>query len=80
MNGLLAMSIFLFMHGRPIGFIRFGEKHTELLDEEDGFYYDVLNLPSGSQLKLKVRSLVGLIPQADYLAGTLTGVNQFGCL
>ncbi|WP_263403017.1 MGH1-like glycoside hydrolase domain-containing protein [Pseudanabaena sp. UWO311] len=39
-----------------------GEKHTELWDEEDGFYYDVLNLPSGNQLKLKVRSLVGLIP------------------
>lgn len=39
-----------------------GEKHTELWDEKDGFYYDVLNLPSGNQLKLKVRSLVGLIP------------------
>ncbi len=39
-----------------------GEKHTELWDEEDGFYYDVLHLPAGNQLKLKVRSLVGLIP------------------
>ncbi|MBD2176818.1 glucosidase [Pseudanabaena sp. FACHB-1998] len=39
-----------------------GEKHTELWDDEDGFYYDVLNLPSGNQTKLKVRSLVGLIP------------------
>ncbi|PZV10796.1 MAG: glucosidase, partial [Pseudanabaena sp.] len=39
-----------------------GDNHIELWDEEDGFYYDVLNLPSGNQLKLKVRSLVGLIP------------------
>jgi len=39
-----------------------GETHTELWDETDGFYYDVLNLPNGEQMKLKVRSLVGLIP------------------
>jgi hypothetical protein len=31
-------------------------------DEEDGFYYDVLRLPSGSATRLKVRSLVGLLP------------------
>lgn len=39
-----------------------GENHTELWDETDGFFYDVLHLPNGKQLKLKVRSLVGLIP------------------
>ena len=33
-----------------------------LWDEEDGFYYDVLRLPDGSALPLKVRSLVGLMP------------------
>jgi hypothetical protein len=33
-----------------------------LWDEEDGFYYDVLHLPNGSYHRLKVRSLVGLIP------------------
>jgi len=33
-----------------------------LWDEEDGFYYDVLHLPSGEHPFLKVRSLVGLIP------------------
>jgi hypothetical protein len=33
-----------------------------LWDEEDGFYYDVLNLPSGQAIPLKVRSMVGLIP------------------
>jgi len=31
-------------------------------DEEDGFYYDVLRLPDGSSQRLKVRSMVGLIP------------------
>jgi hypothetical protein len=31
-------------------------------DEEDGFYYDVLRLPDGSATRLKVRSLVGLLP------------------
>ncbi len=39
-----------------------GDEHTELWDDADGFYYDVLNLPNGDQFKLKVRSLVGLIP------------------
>jgi len=39
-----------------------GDEHKELWDDEDGFYYDVLNLPNGDQFKLKVRSLVGLIP------------------
>jgi Mannosylglycerate hydrolase MGH1-like glycoside hydrolase domain/Glycosyl hydrolase family 63 C-terminal domain len=33
-----------------------------LWNEEDGFYYDVLNLPDGQMLPLKVRSMVGLIP------------------
>ncbi len=31
-------------------------------DEEDGFYYDVLRLPDGTAARLKVRSLVGLLP------------------
>ena len=31
-------------------------------DEADGFYYDVLHLPSGQAMPLKVRSMVGLIP------------------
>ena len=50
-----------------------------LWDDEDGFFYDVLNLPDGSRCPMKVRSLVGLIPlfavetfdteQADRLPG-----------
>ena len=33
-----------------------------LWDEAEGFYFDVLRLPDGSTEKLRVRSLVGLIP------------------
>ena len=39
-----------------------GEKETQLWDEEDGFFYDVLHLPDDSRVRLKVRSMVGLIP------------------
>ncbi len=31
-------------------------------DEDDGFYYDVLRLPDGSAQRIKVRSMVGLLP------------------
>ncbi|HEY2994547.1 MAG TPA: glucosidase [Methylomirabilota bacterium] len=31
-------------------------------DEEDGFFYDVLKLPDGRAQRLKVRSMVGLLP------------------
>lgn len=33
-----------------------------LWDSEDGFFYDVLQLPHGETVPLKVRSLVGLMP------------------
>jgi hypothetical protein len=33
-----------------------------LWDDEDKFYYDVLNLPDDQRVLLKVRSMVGLIP------------------
>jgi hypothetical protein len=36
--------------------------HDGMWDEEDGFYYDVLRLPDGSATRLKVRSMVGLLP------------------
>ena len=35
---------------------------TGMWDEEDGFYYDVLRLPNGQAERLKVRSMVGLLP------------------
>jgi hypothetical protein len=31
-------------------------------DEEDGFYYDLLRTPDGRSTRLKVRSMVGLLP------------------
>jgi Mannosylglycerate hydrolase MGH1-like glycoside hydrolase domain len=39
-----------------------GSDGIALWDEEDGFYYDALHLPDGTQHFLKVRSMVGLIP------------------
>ena len=41
---------------------RIGDNHDELWDEEDGFFYDVLRLPDGTAQRLKVRSMVGLLP------------------
>ena len=35
---------------------------TGMWDEEDGFLYDVLRLPDGQAQRLKVRSMVGLLP------------------
>jgi len=48
---------------------RVGENQDELWDEEDGFFYDVLVLPDGSSQRIKVRSMVGLLP--------LTAVSVF---
>ena len=39
-----------------------GENATQLWDEEDGFFYDVLHLPDMSRVPIKIRSLVGLMP------------------
>ncbi len=44
-------------------------------DEEDGFFYDVLRLPDGRAQRLKVRSMVGLLPlcAATVFEGQLRG-------
>jgi hypothetical protein len=39
-----------------------GQNGTGLWNEEDGFFYDVLRLPDGNYLPMKIRSMVGLIP------------------
>jgi Glycosyl hydrolase family 63 C-terminal domain len=39
-----------------------GGEGIELWDEEDGFYYDVLHLANGDHIKMRLRSMVGLIP------------------
>jgi hypothetical protein len=41
-----------------------GTHDDALWDEEDGFFYDLLRLPDGQAERLKVRSLVGLLPLA----------------
>ncbi|HEY7704689.1 MAG TPA: glucosidase [Acidimicrobiia bacterium] len=41
---------------------RVGDEMDEMWDEEDGFFYDVLSYPDGSAQRLKVRSMVGLLP------------------
>ena len=48
---------------------RVGDNHDDMWDEEDGFFYDVLRLPDGRATRLKVRSMVGLLP--------LTAVSVF---
>ena len=39
-----------------------GQDGVGLWNEEDGFFYDVLKMPDGSQFPIKLRSMVGLIP------------------
>ncbi|HYG40917.1 MAG TPA: glucosidase [Cytophagales bacterium] len=38
------------------------EDHLDLWDNEDEFFYDVLHVPDQHSMRLKVRSMVGLIP------------------
>ena len=52
-----------------------------LWDDEDGFFYDVLRLPDGTQVPLKVRSVVGLLPLRGDDGSTprpWTGCPEFG--
>jgi hypothetical protein len=39
-----------------------GDEGIGLWDEQDGFYYSMLNLPDGRMVPLKTRSMVGLTP------------------
>jgi hypothetical protein len=41
---------------------RLGENYDEMWDEQDGFFYDLLRTPDGHAQRLKVRSMVGLLP------------------
>jgi hypothetical protein len=41
---------------------RIGEHRDEMWDGQDGFFYDLLHLPNGDAMRLKVRSMVGLLP------------------
>ena len=50
--------------GSPAPWIAWANNNDEMWDEEDGFFYDVLRLPDCSARRLKVRSMVGLLPLA----------------
>ena len=56
---------------------RFGENRDELWDEEDGSFYDVLHLPNGEAMRLKVRSMVGLLPLCATVIVPLTAIEGF---
>ncbi len=53
---------------------RIGDHHDEMWDSEDGFFYDLLHLPNGEALRLKVRSMVGLLPLCASSVLAPTGV------
>jgi hypothetical protein len=59
-----------------------GEEGIGLWDAQEGFYYDVLNLPSGRKVPMKVRSMVGLVPlfAVETLeTGLLDALPDFKC-
>jgi hypothetical protein len=66
---------------------RVGPGRTSMWDEEDGFFYDVLRLPDGKGVPLKVRSMVGLLPLAaatvipshvdEQFPGLVAGAREF---
>jgi hypothetical protein len=41
---------------------RIGENHDDMWDAKEGFFYDLLRFPNGDAMRLKVRSMVGLLP------------------
>lgn len=50
---------FLYISGAMNGI---GDNNVDLWDEEDNFYYDVMHTPDMPNQRMKVRSMVGLIP------------------
>jgi hypothetical protein len=52
---------------------RIGPNDDSMWDEEDGFFYDVLRLPDGRGMRLKTRSMVGLLPLC---ASTIFGADD----
>jgi len=39
-----------------------GGGENQMWDEADGFFYDLLHFPNGDAIRLKIRSMVGLLP------------------
>jgi hypothetical protein len=57
---------------------RIGENQDEMWDSGDGFFYDLLHFPNGDTMRLKVRSMVGLLPlcASTVLEGTGIAVRN----
>ena len=54
---------------------RIGENRDEMWDTQEGFFYDLLHFPNGDAQRLKIRSMVGLLPLCAatvFEPGTLT--------
>ena len=59
---------------------RRGERDDSMWDEQDGFYYDLVRLPDGRATRLKVRSMIGLLPLCAvtiYPAEIVTQLPEF---
>jgi len=41
---------------------RMGDNQDQMWDSADGFFYDLLHFPNGDTTRLKIRSMVGLLP------------------
>lgn len=54
------------------------ETSYPLWDEQDGFYYDVLQKPDGSYFPLKLRSMVGIIPLFAVTTISPEALEMFG--
>lgn len=65
-----------FRHFLNIGWAmhHMGQKDISLWDEEDAFYYDAIQFENGTSQRLKIRSLVGIIP---LLAVEIINSNEF---
>jgi hypothetical protein len=53
---------------------RIGDSRDEMWDTQDGFFYDLLHLPDGEAMRLRVRSMVGLLPLCASTVLEPTGV------
>ena len=53
---------------------RIGDNHDEMWDGKDGFFYDLLHLPNGEAMRLRIRSMVGLLPLCASTVLEPTGV------
>jgi len=56
---------------------RAGDQKDEMWDEADGFFYDVLVLPDGRATRMKVQSMVGLLPLAAVTVVPASAVDRF---